>query len=107
MADPIPRLGQLLETALRGSALEPGLRRQGALDAWDEIVGPQIAQHSRAIGLSDGVLLVQVDGSVWAQELSMLRGHIQNKLDAQLGEGAVREVRFRSGRLHDPASGNH
>jgi len=107
MPKPIPRLDQLLQDALQGSALEPGLRRQGALDAWEDIVGPQIAQHSRAIGLSDGVLLVQVDGSVWAQELAMLRGHIQARLDEQLGSGTVREVRFRSGRLQDPAFRNH
>lgn len=98
-AEPIRRLDELLGRVIDGSALKAGLRRQNALSSWEEIVGPQIAQHSHAIGLSDGVLLVQVDGAVWAQELAMLRGHIQTKLDERLGEGTVREVRFRSGRL--------
>lgn len=97
--DPIRRLDALLGETLRRSPLRRGLREQEVLQEWSKIVGPGVADHSRAIALQDGVLLVQVESSVWAQELSLLKPRIQQALNERLGADAVKDVRFRSGRL--------
>ncbi len=90
-------LGKVLENFLRGSALQEGLERQGALTAWPEIVGPEIAAHSWAEALQDGVLRVRVESSVWAQELAMLERRIIAEFESRMGQGSVREIRFHSG----------
>ena len=89
------RIGELLQRFLRQSPLE-GLERQRALDSWPEVVGEVIAAHSEAVSLEGGVLHVRVDGSVWAQELSMLQSQIKAGFARRLGEDAVTDIRFTS-----------
>ena len=90
----IQRLDVLLKQVIGDSPLRPGLTRQEALSSWAEIVGAEIARHSEAVALEDGVLLVRTEGSVWAQELSLLKPRIQESLNARLGEDSVKEIRF-------------
>ena len=90
------RIGDLLRQFLRDGPLAEGLQRQQALEIWPEVVGEVIAAHSEAISLEGGVLHVRVDGSVWAQELTMLQAQIKAGFARRLGEGAVTDIRFTS-----------
>ncbi|MBI3534337.1 MAG: DUF721 domain-containing protein [Deltaproteobacteria bacterium] len=36
---------------------------------WEQIVGPQIAKHSKARNVSRNILFVEVDHSIWKSEL--------------------------------------
>ena len=90
------RIGDLLQRLLRQGPLAEGLERQRALDIWPEVVGDVIAAHSEAVALERGVLHVRVDGSVWAQELTMLQAQIKAGFARRLGEGAVKDIRFTS-----------
>jgi predicted nucleic acid-binding Zn ribbon protein len=90
------RIGEVLQRALRGSPLVEGIQRQQALEIWPEVVGAAIAAHSEAVSLDDGVLFVRVEGSVWAQELTMLQTQIKAAFAERLGEGAVTAIRFTS-----------
>jgi predicted nucleic acid-binding Zn ribbon protein len=101
----IERIGEVLRRVVKDGALAQGLREQEALTRWPEIVGALNGRHSRALGLRDGVLWVQVESSVWAQELTFLRPQIQRALDRELGPGSVREVRFHSGSLPEGRTG--
>jgi predicted nucleic acid-binding Zn ribbon protein len=67
------------------------------LGIWSDVVGKEIARHATAVALEDGVLLVRVDGSVWAQELSLLKTQIKEAFEKRLGAGSVRDIRFHSG----------
>ena len=91
-------LQNVLRKVLGDSPLREGLERQKTLECWPEVVGQEIARHSRAVSINEGTLLVRVDGSVWAQELALLRNQIIAAFTERLGEGAVREIRFHSGR---------
>ena len=93
------RLGDVVPGVLARSTLSEGLRRQKVLDRWEEIVGPLIAAHSKPVAIEGGVLMIQVESSVWAQELAMLRPEIQRALEQKLGPGSIRDVRFHSGRI--------
>lgn len=97
MNDAPRRLDSVLQEYLKDSPLAEGLEQQSALTAWPEIVGPEIARHSRAESVQDGILRVRVESSVWAQELSLLERRILGEFDRRLGKGSVREVRFHSG----------
>lgn len=91
-----PKISELLQRFLRQGPLSEGLRRQQALEIWPEVVGDVIAAHSEAVSLEGGVLFVRVDGSVWAQELTMLQAQIKAGFARRLGDGAVAEIRFTS-----------
>ena len=91
------RLDQVMQKLLGKSPLRRGLEEQEILSSWPEIVGPEIAKHSQALALRDGVLWVRTEGSVWAQELSLLKPRIRERLEKKGGEGSVRDVRFHTG----------
>ena len=97
MSDEPRRLDSLLKDVLKSSPLAEGLERQSALTAWPDIVGPEIARHSRAESVQDGILRIRVDSSVWAQELALHERRIVREFEDRLGEGSVREIRFYSG----------
>jgi len=90
-------LDQVLQGLLNRSPLRRGLEEQAILASWPEIVGPEIAKHSQALALRDGVLWVRAEGSVWAQELSLLKPRIRELLEEKLGKGSVKDVRFHTG----------
>ena len=97
MSRPPRSLADLLGNVVGRSPLRAGLERQRALECWPEVVGEEIARHTRAVSIHDGVLRVQVESSVWAQELVLLRSRILEGFAQRLGPGEVREIRFHSG----------
>ena len=88
-------LADLLQEYLPGSALAEGLHTQEVLGSWPGIVGEEIAKHSQAVGIENGILIVRVESSVWAQELNLLRPQIVRRLQERLGE-ELRDIRFHS-----------
>lgn len=84
-----------------------GLRRRvdlaAAVEAWPELVGPQIAAVTRAESVNaDGVLWVRVSTSAWATELSLMAPRILAKVN-QDRKGRIREIRWLVG-LSDPGT---
>lgn len=72
-------------------------RRYGAMavGVWPVVVGDEIARHTRGFALrEDQELVVSVDGAAWANQLSLMADDIQQRLNAHLGENAVRSLRF-------------
>lgn len=72
-------------------------RRYGALaiDAWPAVVGDEVARHTRSFALRDDhELVVHVDSAAWANQLSLMADDIRLRLNAHLGENAVRSLRF-------------
>ena len=62
---------------------------------WPEIVGPELATHTRPESLADGELTVTADSTAWATQVRLLAAHLVRKLNAELGDGAVHRVRVR------------
>lgn len=82
------------------------LAEQRAVVEWSEIVGAKVAENSRALRIERGRLVVEVRSSVWAQELSLMRRTIQQKINDRLGERAVSNLHFvvRGKEPHDPSA---
>ena len=68
---------------------------RGLADAWQEIVGTEIAANTQPLQLRQGRLVVAVSSSVWAQTLQLMSGQIQERLNRSLGEDTVRLIVFR------------
>lgn len=65
--------------------------------AWPEIVGPQVAEHCRPLGLRAGVLELEVDSPVWSQQLQLRKTELLERLAERFGADAPRELRFQVG----------
>jgi hypothetical protein len=64
---------------------------------WKDAVGGRIAERAYPVSLDDGVLLLRVPSSVWANELSLLAADVCARLRERGVE--ARELRFRVGAL--------
>ncbi|UCE02331.1 MAG: DUF721 domain-containing protein [Candidatus Latescibacterota bacterium] len=85
-------VGPLLGELLHGLGLDTRLREFRAVEVWDEVVGATIAAHAHAVAIREGVLFVEVESSVWTQELGLLREQIVEQLNANLGAKIVRRI---------------
>jgi len=81
----LPRLG-----------LTERLNEKEVQDAWLEVVGEFLAQHSTPASLKDGILVVQVLQPTVRYELDRSwKPEVLKKLQDRFGKKAIREVRFR------------
>jgi predicted nucleic acid-binding Zn ribbon protein len=62
---------------------------------WAQIVGPELAAHTRPDGLADGELTVTADSTAWATQVRLLAAQLVRRLNAELGDGAVQRVKVR------------
>jgi hypothetical protein len=69
------------------------------IQAWPEIVGETIARRTEVLELKFHTAVVRVSGTMWIQELNLLKPEILSRLAARVGEDAVRDLRFVQGRL--------
>jgi len=83
-----------VEEVLRKYNLSGEYRKQRAVVIWQKIVGNNVAAFTEAKGYTNGTLVVAVSSSTAAHELSFLKGQYIEKLNANLGEKAVSDIRF-------------
>ncbi|GAA3160147.1 DUF721 domain-containing protein [Planomonospora alba] len=64
----------------------------GLFGRWPQIVGPEMAAHTRPERFEDGELLVVADSTAWATQVRLLAGTLLRRLNEDLGDGTVRRV---------------
>ncbi|HWY90300.1 MAG TPA: DUF721 domain-containing protein [Solirubrobacteraceae bacterium] len=77
--------------------LAPATTLARVQEAWERLVGPAIAGSARPTAERDGVLTVLCEAAVWAQELDLMAPELIGRLNAELGEDTLRQLRCRSG----------
>ena len=89
-------MAELLQKVMPKLGLGERLGEQQVSAAWREVVGDFLATHSLPVGLSGGVLTVQVVQPSVRYELDRTwKRDILTKLQERFGKKVVREVRFR------------
>jgi len=90
---------QPLSTAIGGLLSDHGWRQRAAVGSvfgnWEEIVGPDLAAHTRPDGFTDGELAIAADSTAWATQVRLLASMLVRRLNAELGDGTVRRVKVR------------
>jgi predicted nucleic acid-binding Zn ribbon protein len=71
---------------------DPELRARAA---WKVAAGKKIAEHTRAVALVRGSLVVQVEDQIWQRQLKTLSGFLLRNLEKALGEALVTDIDFR------------
>jgi predicted nucleic acid-binding Zn ribbon protein len=87
---------QPLSTAFDGLLADQGWRTAAAVGSvfgrWDQLVGPDVAAHTRPERFSDGELVVIADSSAWATQVRLLTSAVLRRLNEELGHGTVTRV---------------
>ncbi|MGA3188847.1 MAG: DUF721 domain-containing protein [Bryobacteraceae bacterium] len=85
-------IGKLKLNSLTPSLDDPELRARAA---WKVAAGKKIAEHTRAVALVRGSLVVEVEDQIWQRQLHTLRGFLVRNLEKALGEALVTDIDFR------------
>jgi predicted nucleic acid-binding Zn ribbon protein len=87
---------QPLSSAFDGLLAEQGWQTQAAVGSvfgrWDQLVGPDVAAHTRPERFSDGELVVIADSAAWATQVRLLTSVLLRRLNTELGHGTVTRV---------------
>ncbi|HXP58774.1 MAG TPA: DciA family protein [Streptosporangiaceae bacterium] len=90
---------QTLGTAMAGLLSDHGWKEQVAVGSvfsnWQEIVGSDLAAHTRPDGFAEGELVIAADSTAWATQVRLLASMLVRRLNAELGEGTVKRVKVR------------
>jgi predicted nucleic acid-binding Zn ribbon protein len=90
---------QLFSTAIGGLLDQNGWQQQAAMGSvfgrWAEIVGADLAAHTRPDSFADGELAVVADSTAWATQVRLLASVLVKRLNEEVGDGSVRRVKVR------------
>ncbi len=67
--------------------------------SWEQVVGPDVAGHSRPVSLTDGELTVEAESATWATQLRLLNRSILTRIASVVGNNLVTKLR-----IHGPAA---
>ncbi len=87
-------LADALGSFLKRSGMDEKVEQARVIPEWAERVGDGIAQVTRPIRVTDGVLLVAVRSSAWLMELKLMERQILRRLNDQAGRGRIDGIRF-------------
>ncbi|MFF0865158.1 DUF721 domain-containing protein [Nonomuraea sp. NPDC003560] len=62
---------------------------------WKEIVGPDLAAHTRPESFDEGEVLIAADSTAWATQVRLLARTLIRRLNEELGDGSVTKVKVR------------
>ena len=87
---------QPLSTALDDLLADQGWQTEAAVGSvfgrWDQLVGPDVAAHTRPERFSNGELVVIADSAAWATQVRLLTSAVLRRLNTELGHGTVTRV---------------
>jgi predicted nucleic acid-binding Zn ribbon protein len=90
---------QPLLSAIDGLLDTRGWQQQAAMGSvfgrWAEIVGQDLAAHTRPDSYADGELAVIADSTAWATQVRLLAPVLLRRLNDELGAGSIRRVKVR------------
>jgi len=76
-------------------------RRRGEAEivrVWNNSLDPTITAHAQPVGINRGTLFVNIDSSVWLDEIVRYRRkEILDRLQNSFGRGVVTRISFRVG----------
>lgn len=97
-------IGNILTPLLKRTGLSRRIKEQKIIENWKEIVGRDIAQNTEPSKLRGRVLYVRVSNPIWAQQLQFLKEVIIKKINQEIKEVVVDNLRLFIGKIDSPPS---
>lgn len=92
-------IGNILSPFLKRMGLSRRIKEQKIIEDWKEIVGHDVAQNTEPSRLRGGVLYVKVSNPIWMQQLQFLKEVIIKKINQEIKEVVVDDLRFFIGKI--------
>jgi predicted nucleic acid-binding Zn ribbon protein len=96
--DPQP-IGSVLDRLIKARGWQRPAAEATVFGAWERVVGPDVAKHSRPVKLQDGELTVEAESTAWATQLRLLRASLLRRIAAEVGHNVVGKLH-----VHGPAT---
>jgi hypothetical protein len=88
-------LSELLDVVLSGLGAPKAEAIVAIHEAWETIVGAEVADHAHPISVEDGCLRIGVDSPAWASHIQWSEQQIVNRLDRLVGAEVVVRIATR------------
>lgn len=93
---PTPRtVSHQLDRLLKGLGAPSSRTVAGIGERWEEVVGAQLAGHTRPLRVRAGVLVVIVDDPAWASEVRWLGDQLAARAREILNDGSIKKIEVR------------
>lgn len=93
------RIGSFIPPIINGLGIGEAVRTESLQREWQDIFSEPLSLHTWPANLENHTLTINVDSPVWLQQLSFFRNEIISKLNIF----EVRAIRFRLGKIYQPA----
>ncbi|GII80452.1 UPF0232 protein [Sphaerisporangium rufum] len=87
--------GRAIRELLADRGWEQPVAVGGVFGRWREIVGPDLAAHTKPESFTEGEVVVTADSTAWATQVRLLASTLVRRLNEELGDGTVRRVTVR------------
>ncbi len=91
--------GDMLQRLMKARGWERPKAEATVFGAWEKVVGPDIAKHSRPVKLDAGVLTVEAESTAWATQLRLLAATLLRNIAKEIGHNVVTRLN-----IHGPAA---
>ncbi len=88
------RVDAVLANVLEKHGLSEQVQRMEVLELWPQIVGERLAEVTRAKGVEDAVLFVEVRNSAWLMELGLMTGDFLARVNERMGDVPLERIVF-------------
>lgn len=100
-------LSEIMPVVIQQMGIKKQFVTESIFHHWPEIVGAEIASHTKPQQLQRDTLFVTVDTSVWAHHLTMMKEEIVARIQAFTKEKVVANIRFQAGYLRFSQNQEH
>lgn len=91
------QIKNILYKTLKRFNLYKGIKEQSIMLKWEIIVGDKISQHTKPVKINNGRLTINVNNSVWMQELNLLKNELIKKINYE--EKLIKDIKFQTGEI--------
>lgn len=90
----VKNISDVLNAFIRQNGLEGPLLQKRTLDAWDVVVGKEIAARTQTKVIKNQTLYVKIISPALRQDLSMMRTKLLADLKEVVGSEVVTDIKF-------------
>ena len=88
------KVDSVLSAVLEKHGVKKQVERMSVLGLWPELVGEHIAEVTKAKGVSDSTLFVEVRTSAWLMELNIMKREFLSKVNEGLEDAPLERIVF-------------
>lgn len=93
------KIKNILDPILARTGLKWRVKEQKIIEGWKHIVGADMARNTEAVKFRGGILYIKVSNSTWMQQLQFLKKMIIDKLQGEIKDISIDDIRFFIGEI--------